>query len=201
MAINLPERCYCADVDYPMAIVGTAGRGLIVYSLENKPTEFKRTESPLKYQHRTVAIFKDKKKTPTGYALGSIEGRVAIQYVSPTNPKDNFTFKCHRVNGTQGYQDIYAVNDIAFHPIHGTLATVGSDGTFSFWDKDARTKLKSSETMDQSITKCCFNANGQIFAYAVGYDWSKGHEYYNAAKKTYIYLRPCYEELKPRVAS
>jgi len=34
------------------------------------------------------------------------------------------------------------VNDIAFHPQHGTLATVGSDGKFSFWDKDARTKLK-----------------------------------------------------------
>uniref|UniRef100_A0A1B0BKR6 Uncharacterized protein n=1 Tax=Glossina palpalis gambiensis TaxID=67801 RepID=A0A1B0BKR6_9MUSC len=36
--------------------------------------------------------------------------------------------------------------------------------------------LKSSETMDQSITKCSFTANGQIFAYAVGYDPSKGHE-------------------------
>lgn len=69
MAINLPERCYCADVDYPMAIVGTAGRGLIVYSLDNKPTEYKRQESPLKYQHRTVAIFKDKKKTPAGKIL------------------------------------------------------------------------------------------------------------------------------------
>lgn len=108
-----------------------------------------------------------------GYALGSIEGRVAIQYVNPVNPKDNFTFKCHRTTGTAGYQDIFAVNDIAFHPVHGTLVTVGSDGTFSFWDKDARTKLKSSETMDQSITKCAFNNNGQIFAYAVGYDWSK----------------------------
>lgn len=138
---------------------------------------------------------------PTGYALGSIEGRVAIQYVNPVTTKDNFTFKCHRVNGQSGYQDIYAVNDIAFHPVHGTLATVGSDGTFSFWDKDARTKLKSSETMEQSITKCCFNANGQIFAYAVGYDWSKGHEYYNPSKKTYIYLRPCFDELKPRPPS
>merc|ERR1712173_447677 len=81
-----------------------------------------------------------------GYALGSVEGRVAIQYVNAPNPKDNFTFKCHRSNGvTDGFQDIYAVNDIAFHPAHGTLATVGSDGRFSFWDKDARTKLKTSE--------------------------------------------------------
>lgn len=47
-----------------------------------------------------------------GYALGSVEGRVAIQYVNPANPKDNFTFKCHRSNGAQGgYQDIYAVSN------------------------------------------------------------------------------------------
>lgn len=65
------------------------------------------------------------------------------------------------------------MNDIAFHPVHGTLATVGSDGTFSFWDKDARTKLKPSETMEQAISKCAFNHNGQIFAYAVSYDWAK----------------------------
>nr|CAD7410725.1 unnamed protein product [Timema cristinae] len=188
--------------DYPMAVVGTAGRGLIVYQLEGKPQEYKRIESPLKYQHRCLAIFRDKKKSPTGYALGSVEGRVAIQYVNPQNPKDNFTFKCHRSNGApNGYQDIYPVNDIAFHPIHGTLATVGSDGSFSFWDKDARTKLKPSEAMEQPITRCCFNSNGQIFAYAVSYDWSKGHEFYNAQKKNYIFLRSCYDELKPRSSS
>ncbi|KAJ3649056.1 hypothetical protein Zmor_020818 [Zophobas morio] len=202
LSINLPERCYCADVDYPMAVVGTAGRQIIVYQLDGKPQQYKVLDSPLKYQHRCVAIFRDKKKTPTGYALGSVEGRVAIQYVNPTNPKDNFTFKCHRSNGAPtGYQDIYAVNDIAFHPVHGTLATVGSDGSFSFWDKDARTKLKSSELMEQPITRCAFNSNGQIFAYAVSYDWSKGHEYYNSSKKNYIFLRSCYDELKPRTSS
>nr|QBH73994.1 mitotic checkpoint protein and poly(a)+ RNA export protein [Thermobia domestica] len=202
MTITLPERCYCADVDYPMAVVGTAGRGLIVYQLEGKPQEYKKIESPLKYQHRCVSIFRDKKNAPAGFALGSVEGRVAIQYVTPQNPKDNFTFKCHRSNGTpSGYQDIFAVNDIAFHPVHGTLATVGSDGRFSFWDKDARTKLKTSEAMEQPITRCCFNHNGQIFAYSVSYDWSKGHEFYNPQKKNYIFLRPCYDELKPRTKS
>ena len=33
-----------------MAVVGTAGRGIIVYNLENQPQEVKRIESPLKYQ-------------------------------------------------------------------------------------------------------------------------------------------------------
>ena len=90
------------------------------------------------------------------------------------------------------------MNDIAFHPVHGTLATVGSDGRFSFWDKDARTKLKTSEQCEQSITKCAFNKDGQIFAYAVSYDWSKGHEYHNTQKKNYIFLRSCFEDMKPR---
>ncbi|KPJ14340.1 mRNA export factor [Papilio machaon] len=201
MTMNLSERCYCADVEYPMAVVGTADRGICLYTLEGKPAEYKRVESPLKYQHRCIAVFRDKKtKQPTGFALGSVEGRVAIQYVNPVNPKDNFTFKCHRAGGgTSGsFQDIYAVNDIAFHPVHGTLATVGSDGSYSFWDKDARTKLKSSETLDQPLTKCAFNHSGQVFAYAVGYDWSKGHEHYNPAKKNFIFLRPCFDDLKPR---
>lgn len=51
----------------------------------------------------------------SGFALGSVEGRVAIQYVNPVNPKDNFTFKCHRSNGTnQGFQDIFAVSQFMF---------------------------------------------------------------------------------------
>jgi len=201
LSIDLPERAYCADVDYPMAVVGTAGRGIVIYQLDGQPKEFKKVESPLKYQHRCVSIFRDKKAAPTGFALGSVEGRVAIQYVNAANPKDNFTFKCHRSNGAvNGFQnqDIFAVNDIAFHPVHGTLATVGSDGRFSFWDKDARTKLKTSEPCEQAITKSAFNKDGQIFAYAVSYDWSKGHEFYNNQKKNYIFLRSCFEDLKPR---
>ena len=74
---------------------------------------------------------------------------------------------------TKGFVLFCQVNDIKFHPVHGTLATVGSDGRFSFWDKDARTKIKTSEQLDQPITCCAFNSNGQIYAYASSYDWSK----------------------------
>ena len=67
MNIDLGERCYCADVDYPMAVVGTAGRGIIIYTLEGQPKEFKRIDPPLKYQHRCISIFRDKKASPTGW--------------------------------------------------------------------------------------------------------------------------------------
>ena len=60
---------------------------------------------------------------------------------------NNFSFKCHRRDQTPSSKDqslVYAVNDITFHPVHGTFSTCGSDGTINFWDKDARTRLKST---------------------------------------------------------
>lgn len=51
----------------------------------------------------------------TGYAVGSVEGRVAVQYVNPQSPSENFTFKCHRVNCSNNtYQEIYAVSIVYF---------------------------------------------------------------------------------------
>ncbi|CAH8637392.1 unnamed protein product [Schistosoma mattheei] len=197
--LDLPERIYCADVHYPLALVGTAGRQIFVYNLENGPTQFNQLESPLKFQSRCISIFMDKQKqNPSGFALGSIEGRVAIQYLNPTTPKDNFTFKCHRSNApVNGYHEIFAVNDMAFHPVHGTLATVGSDGCYSFWDKDARTKLHSSDSPDQPLTCCVFDPKGQVFCYASGYDWSKGYQFADPSKPIKIMMRLCMEEMTP----
>jgi len=198
--IKLSERVYCADVKYPMAMVSCADKKLICLKLDNEPSEFQKIDSPMKFQHRCISIFKDKSQSnPVGFALGSIEGRVAIQYIQPTNPRDNFTFKCHRSTATSQPQDIYAVNAIAFHPTYGTLATCGSDGRFSFWDKDARTKLKGSEQLDLPIPACAINSTGTLFAYAASYDWSKGHEYYNPQVKNRILLRSFGDEMKPRV--
>ncbi|CAL8089849.1 unnamed protein product [Calicophoron daubneyi] len=196
--LDLPERVYCADVHYPLALVGTASRHVIVYNLENGPSEYTRIESPLKLQSRCIAIFLSKHKQPTGFALGSTEGRVGIHYLNPTTPKDNFTFKCHRSSApVNGYQEIYAVNDMAFHPVHGTLATVGSDGCYSFWDKDARTKLRASDTPDQPLTCCTFDPKGQVFCYASGYDWSKGHQFADPSKPPKIMMRLCMDEMAP----
>jgi len=200
--LQLNERVYAADVFGPMAVITTADRTIQVYSLDQGPTEYKKIESLLKYQHRCVSIFTDKSRNPNGFAVGSIEGRVAIMYVETPNPSvDNFTFKCHRSTPQPpaNTQDIFAVNDIAFHPIHGTLATVGSDGRYSFWDKDDRTKLKTSDVInDQSITCCAFDSRGQLFAYASSYDWHKGHEGNVQTKKNAIYFRQCFEEMKPK---
>ena len=47
-------------------------------------------------------------------------------------PSKNFVFKCHR-DGS----NVHSVNSIDFHH-YGSFCTAGSDGTFSWWDKEAR---------------------------------------------------------------
>ncbi|XP_023248261.1 mRNA export factor-like [Copidosoma floridanum] len=195
LTLNLPEKCYCAAVEYPIAVVGTAGRWFLTYKLEGQPTELSRKDSIVNFQSRCVAIYRDKKKAPTSYAVGTVAGCVGIKYLN--SPKDTFRYKCHRsLNVTGKFQDINMVNDLAFHPVNGTLATVGGDGTFGFWDINARTKIKVSKTMGKPITSCCFDRNGEFFAYSVSYDWSKGHEHYNPKMTNHIFLRSCSEDLK-----
>uniref|UniRef100_A0AC35F4N3 Mitotic checkpoint protein and poly(A)+ RNA export protein n=1 Tax=Panagrolaimus sp. PS1159 TaxID=55785 RepID=A0AC35F4N3_9BILA len=198
--INLGQKVYCADVVYPMAVVGLSNRKVKIYSLDGQPKEHTEIETPLKYQMRCCSIFRHKMTNqPCGFAQGSIEGRVAIQYVEPQSSKDNFTFKCHRSPDlVNGFQEIYPVHDVAFHPQHYTLITVGADGRYSFWDKDARTKLKSSEQHQMPITKAHVHGTGNVFAYALGYDWCRGHELYQQGQGSKIFLLPCGEDLKPR---
>ncbi|XP_048439219.1 protein RAE1-like isoform X2 [Pyrus x bretschneideri] len=190
----LPERCYTLSVRYPLMVVGTADRNLIVFNLQTPQTEFKRIVSPLKYQTRSVAAFPDQQ----GFLVGSIEGRVGVHHLDDGLQSKNFTFKCHREGN-----DIYSVNSLNFHPVHHTFATTGSDGSFNFWDKDSKQRLKAMARCSQSIPCSAFNSDGSIFAYAVCYDWSNGAENHNpATAKNCIYLHvPQEAEVKgkPRI--
>lgn len=178
----LPERPYSMSVKHPLMVVATADRNIIVYNLASPQTEYKRITSPLKYQTRCVATFPDK----SGYLVGSIEGRVAVQHIEEAQQSKNFTFKCHRDGN-----DIYSVNAIDFHPVHGTFATAGSDGAYNFWDKDSKQRLKAMQRCNMPIPCSSFNHDGSIYAYAVSYDWSKGAENHNpSTAKNYILLHP-----------
>ncbi|KAG5642722.1 hypothetical protein DXG03_002298 [Asterophora parasitica] len=212
-SVTLPERCYTFDVQYPLMVVGTAERHIQIFNLTNPNTPYKTLASPLKWQTRVVSCFTA--STTSGFAVGSVEGRVAIQYVEDKDSANNFSFKCHRRDNVPNSKDqalVYAVNDISFHPVHGTFSTCGSDGTIHFWDKDARTRLKSTlprnsqiritpltivpafESAPGPITSTAFNRNGSIFAYAVSYDWSKGHSGNTPGHPNKLMLHACKDE-------
>ncbi|EJD48893.1 WD40 repeat-like protein [Auricularia subglabra TFB-10046 SS5] len=188
--VTLPERCYTLDVQYPLMVVGTAERHIQIFNLTNPTTAFRTIQSPLKWQTRVVSCF----PAANGFAVGSIEGRVAIQYVDDKDNTQNFSFKCHRKDQSKDQTLVYAVNDISFHQGYGTFSTAGSDGTINFWDKDARSRIKPFDPAPGPIAATGFNRNGTIFAYAVSYDWSKGHSGMVAGHPNKIMLHACKDE-------
>ena len=171
--LQLPERCYSMSVRDQLMVVATAERHICVVNLSNPQQIFKQTVSPLKFQTRVVSCF----IKGNGYGIGSVEGRCGFQYVEEKDASLNFTFRCHRDtnNAPANSSNVYAVNAISFHPVHGTFSTAGSDGTFHYWDKDSKHRLKGFPSVGGTIACTAFSRTGDIFAYAVSYDWSKGH--------------------------
>ncbi|RPB01040.1 WD40 repeat-like protein [Choiromyces venosus 120613-1] len=173
-SVNLVDRVYAMDVVRDLLVIGTAERQIHIINLTKPETIFETRESPLKWQTRVVTCFPD----ATGFALGGIEGRCAFLNLDKKDTTSPFSFKCHRAarTGAPG-ANVYGVNAISFHPVHGTFSTAGADGTFHFWDKIAKHKTKGFPSVGGIISATGFNRNGSIFAYAVSYDWSKGHQF------------------------
>ncbi|KAF2461270.1 putative nuclear pore complex protein [Lineolata rhizophorae] len=196
--LTCQERVYCMDTREKLLVIATADRYINIVDLSTKPDSFYKTiQSPLKWQTRVVSCFTD----ATGFAVGSIEGRCAIQYVEEKDQGSNFSFKCHRQNepNQRDSAKVYSVNAISFHPVHGTFSTAGSDGTFHFWDKDAKHRLKGYPEVGGSISATDFNCKGTIFTYAVSYDWSKGYAHNSASYPNRVMLHPVIgDECKPR---
>ncbi|CAM9575689.1 unnamed protein product [Phaeothamnion confervicola] len=205
--IQLEDKVYAMDAVFPLLVVGLgdANRTMAVYDMsQGQPRLHAKKQSQLKYQTRCVACLPDK----TGFAVGSIEGRVGIEYVNemvpehqtpPTN-KRGFAFKCHRDQPAGKGATVYAVNAIAMHR-YGTFATGGSDGSFNFWDKDSRQRLKAFDKRDNAITCARFSAAGDLFAYGIGYDWSRGCEHApppGQAHSNIFVHHATDEEIKPR---
>lgn len=185
---EMPERVYDLDVQGNLLVVATANRHIIAYNVGAQPVEHSRKESPLKYQSRCVSCFPDQ----NGFAVGSIEGRVGIHYLQKVAGKESFAFKCHRQE-----QAVHSVNAIAFNNSFGTFATCGSDGVVNFWDKDNKQRLKGFPPIARSIPCASFNTQGNLFAYASSYDWSKGSMHVQPGNEIFIH-NVSEEEVRPK---
>jgi mRNA export factor len=197
------ERVHAMDAKSTAIVAVTADKQVHVYDLSGGSRKVSEFKSPLSYQTRCIALFADNK----GFAMGCIEGRVAVEYFDELQYKnnqgntlhkqksDNFIFKCHR-DGS----DIFSVNSIAFSPLN-TFCSVGSDGVLSFWDKEARYKLANLELLKKKcpINEVTFNPQGSLLLYSASYDWSRGAEHNDASFGTAIYLHQVQaQEVTPR---
>ena len=168
---------------FPLLVTAHQDRFIHVWNLtenfsQNRWDAKEVTESPLKFATTSISVFGDGK----GYAVGSIEGRCGIKNYDLGKPdmgkNDDFCFKCHREEIKQESRaDVFTVNGIAFNVQYNTFATYGSDGAIIVWNKDTKSKYKSSKKFPAPFTAASFTEDGKLLAYAIGYDWSKGFEH------------------------
>jgi len=198
MVVPLPEKANALGVRHPILVVACSSvtQGpqydypVVVYHLGQPQTPMRQHRvsdktSLLKMSGRSVAVSTDR----SFYALTGVEGRVSIQHVDSAKKSADFTFRCHRDANTNA-KAYNPVHQIDFHPTNNTFATCGGDGTFSFWDKDLKQRLKHlarpclfPDQRPAPVVACQFNATGNVFAYAVGYDWSMGSARNNPASQ------------------
>lgn len=97
--------------------------------------------------------------------------------MSDKNVSKDFCFKCHRKEDQQSKSaTVWAVNGFCFNSKYNTFASYGGDGTYTTWNKDTKSKYRSSETFPEPIVAADQTQDGQLLAYGIGYDWQKGAE-------------------------
>lgn len=176
---QLEGKVFGMDARSHLVVAATSGREIVAFDLRNFSQPIEKKESPLKYQTRCVAVFPDLR----GYALGSIEGRVALEYFADQEPdadkskKKSYAFKCHR-GKVDDQVRIYPVNAIAFHPTFGTFATGGCDGLVNLWDGDNKKRITHLRQFPTSIAALDFNHDGSVLAIASSYTYEEGEKEY-----------------------
>ncbi len=206
LTLQLGEKVYTMDGAGKILVCTTADNQ--IHAWADLSTQQKFTyKSPLKYQARSLSLFADRE----GFAVGCIEGRVAIEYFSEISQKANnpnpprgastrsFVFKCHRDTSTN---DIYSVNAIHFHN-QNTFLTAGGDGCMAWWDKDARSRVATRDLYKgkSPIVAAKFSPMGDSLFYILSYDWSKGADFYPQSQTNalmYHQVNPADIQPKPK---
>jgi cell cycle arrest protein BUB3 len=168
-----PNKIFAMAMHGDRIVVGTAARHVHVYDVRKMSEPQQRRESSLKHQTRCIRTFPD----GTGYALSSVEGRVAIEYFDPSDEvqKQKYVFKCHRTT-VNGVDTVYPVNALAFHPGYGTFATGGCDGMVNIWDGANRKRICVLPRYPTSISSLAFHPLGTTLAVASSYTFEEGEK-------------------------
>lgn len=188
-----PERVYSMSLVGHRLVVATAGRHVNVYDLRNMSQPEQKRESSLKYQTRCVRCYPN----GTGFALSSVEGRVAMEFFDMTEAGQakKYAFKCHR-RTEAGRDTVFPVNAIAFHPIYGTFATGGCDGFVNVWDGNNKKRLYQYSRYPTSIAALSFSRDGRLLAVASSYTFEEGQKLHEPDQ---IFIRSINEvEVKPK---
>lgn len=196
---KLPKKIFCLDTTSEYLTIGMSERRIEIYDNRNWDQPYQIRESGLKYQ------IKDLKNFPSGegFAISSIDGRVAIEYFDPSEESQakKFAFKCHRFTDKISNTDlVYPINSIAFNKLNNTLLTAGSDGYLCLWNWQKRKRMKqyprfgTDQTVIQSIVKTDISYDSKFIGVATSDDSFKNMDSVslgasNSRKSSKVYIK------------
>jgi len=194
-SVSLPERVYHMDLVDNKLVVALASRLFSIFDLRNMNEPVSQRESSLKFMTRALACMVDGQ----GYATGSVEGRIAVEYFdpSPKAQEQKYAFKCHRQT-IDDVDHVWPVNSLSFHPVYNTFASAGSDGIVSIWDHQSKKRLRQHPKFHSPVSSIAFNSDGSKLAVAVCNTWDEGEEVAKQAKRPSLFIRNVGDEVKPK---
>ncbi|XXG44396.1 hypothetical protein AAC387_Pa01g4216 [Persea americana] len=153
-------------------LVVVIGSTVEMYDLRRLKEPVKMKESSMDYQISCICSFPNCQ----GYAVGSIEGRVALRFLDTSIASEmGCVFRC-RPKAKDGCHRMVAVNDIVFHPRYGTFATGDNDGYAIIWDGQNRKRLIELQRYPNSVASLSYNHSGQLLAVASSYTCQEANE-------------------------
>lgn len=188
--LNSDLRIFSSDFNFPYVFLGLNNEQLNIFDL-NQISSFPSGKlpgnfpTPLASQTNCLSLFPKN----DGFGVGSIDGRANLSTMEKLNSYGNnqntggalfknsskMTFKCHKLEESSTMNVLFPVHSIGFHPnSKGFVYTAGGDGVLNFWDQDAKNKIKTLNFKGVPVNKVKISDDGQLMAYALGYDWQKG---------------------------
>ncbi|KDP41256.1 hypothetical protein JCGZ_15663 [Jatropha curcas] len=152
-----------------MVAVGTS---VNIYDLRNLEKPIHSKESCMDVQIKCISSFPNSK----GYAVGCVDGRVALEFLDPSNSNKRYAFRCHP-KSKDGRAHLVSVNDIVFNPlVCGTFITGDNDGYIIAWNDESKRKLHEFPRYPNSVASLSFNHVGELLAIASSYTYQEANE-------------------------
>ncbi|KAK3339203.1 WD40-repeat-containing domain protein [Neurospora tetraspora] len=203
ITISLPGKPHALAASPSKVVVAMTARLVHIYDLPTLASAlaspdpasvtiapWQQRESSLKFLTRAVACMPN----DAGYATSSIEGRVAVEWFEDTAESQarKYAFKCHRQTAPEeegGGDVVYPVNALTFHPVYGTFASGGGDGTVALWDAEAKRRMRQYQKFPDSVAALAFSNNGKYLAIVVCRGFETDMEDFNSAGRTKVFIR------------
>lgn len=161
--IRLKEKVISMDSYDTKLVIACTGSTNYIYDIRNLQAPLEQHIAPSTRQRRRIKCL----PTGEGYIQSTIDSRCYVEFFESPQ-EQNYAFRCHR-HSTDQYDISYPVNALAFHRIHNTLFTGGSDGLVYLWSWKQRKRIKQyADFKGNSVL--CMDTKENLLCIATGDD-------------------------------